>query len=65
MGSMDKIKKEDEEFVITYCKRKKLNAYISEFRTINPRYEVFSFMSTGGELSVWIVWKKIQKKLNK
>ena len=56
---MEKIKKETEEFVITYCKRKKLNIFISEFRAINPEYDVFNFMTTGGENSVYIVWRNL------
>lgn len=61
-----KIKRETEEFVITYSKRKKLNINIAEFREINPNYEVFNITMAGtggqmgGTISVYVIWRRIK-----
>ena len=61
---MRKVNREQDEFIVLYCKKKELNQFISRFRIVNPEYKVFNISvagtggALGGTISTYIVFKR-------
>ena len=61
---MRKVNREEDEFIVLYCKKKELNQFISRFRIINPEYKVLNISvagtggGLGGTIHTYIVFKR-------
>ena len=61
---MRKVNREEDEFVLLYCKKKELNEFISKFRIVNPAYKVLKISGAGtggglgGTIHTYIVFKR-------